>query len=102
MRAEKTAIGVATLPNWRRVKKYTSFISSPRGLSTGGRYVAIAEILSWPELLVFWVNWYDPGRSEDVTGGREGRRNRARCSLPRPALIGSRTCGATRFRSGSR
>src|SRR5580704_17677784 len=41
MRDENTAIGVATLPNWRLVKKYTSLRTRPRGFSTGGRYVVI-------------------------------------------------------------
>lgn len=42
MRAECTLMGVITLPSWRRLRKYTSFMIRPRGFSIGARYVAIA------------------------------------------------------------
>src|SRR5690348_16076748 len=48
MRAECTAIGVISfsnwsVPSWRRITKYSSLRKRPRGLSTGGRYGAIAS-----------------------------------------------------------
>src|ERR1700757_3665660 len=42
-RAECTLIGVSTLPNCRRVKKYASFIIKPLGFSIGERNVSISN-----------------------------------------------------------
>src|SRR5215813_10867178 len=95
MRAECTAMGVISFSNWtwpscRRIKKEISRNKRPRGLSTGGRYgaIALASYRSWSAPGVSRAYFIDTCEHEDVTEDRARRQP----AIPLRRPVGASVC----------